>query len=187
MPALTSAFIIGRFNTIVRSAAPSLNSAPWHAGAIPGQNTTDLVAWASVELTDYGSQSENPARTAADIDLAAQGVYTSSAVFSVLHRFAMELTRVRRVRAVRFTNNSGAANLDQAYNTAALQPRLALSFPMPATPAVGTVITSSDLDTFLNALSVEVNARRSNDAYKHTIATCHSNCHGSCHGSRGRR
>lgn len=171
---INSTDIINRFNTIVTNGANMLNNATWYSGNFP--NGTD---------GRLGNRWEGT-KSAGQLTAATQNQLNSTIVFNVLHGFAMELTRVRRVEAWHRTDT---APLHGGKQLTALNSNFAAYFPIPFQPIVGERVTDLDLDNFLTSLRNEVNKVRttSNDNYKIDIVTCHNSCHSSCHASRNRR
>ena len=169
---LDSSEIVNQFNLIVRNNAYLIGIAPRHSGSTPGGADSRL-----------GSQSEI-LHNASELD--GRGYLAATVVFNILHAWAMELTRVRRVHFFHLVN---ASYEDRGRDLTALRPEYAVYFPIPYQPAIGAPVTALNLNTFLNNLRTEVNKVRSTNvaAYEVDIVTCHSNCHSSCHGSRNRR
>jgi hypothetical protein len=176
--AITAAQIISRFNTVVRNAAPAFSAAAKYYGNF------DWAPWhwklgPQAEVTHTDSDIINPPGA------PPGGVaITAATVFNLLHAFAMELTRVRQGQSIHLTNGGPLAS---GYAYTALHPREALYFQIPFQPIPGEPITSARLETFLSALSAQVNVRRSDNTFNFEVLSCHSNCHSACHGARGRR
>ena len=179
--AVTKADIATQFNTVVRNAltTPAPDAAPWYLGNVTGTPTPPV----SIQNDPQLGPRPEPGKSAADIPGLA---VTSASVFNVLHGFAMELTRVRRMKYILYTDNPMSPIV--ATNSAALNTNLALYFPIPGGQVEpGTIMTLLQLNNFLNNLRAAVQNIRTSNAHMHTVAACHSSCHGSCHGSRGRR
>lgn len=109
-------------------------------------------------------------------------------IFDTLHNYARQLTRVRNT-VWTYKRNPGPDELGPA--TPALA-ALSIShiynlLPKPPEPAfaVGTKISTADIDVFMTNLKANLDAYRA--ANPVTITMCHSSCHSSCHGARGRR
>lgn len=170
--AVTKTDIVNRFNAIVRNGlTPAAGTAVWYSGNSP-QDPGNI---------NLGARAE-PGKIASEVPGAA---LMASAVFNVLHGFAMEYTRVRMGRIFYLTD---AAPLQYGPSLTALHPRLALYFPIPGGQREpGIQINATQLDAFLVNLRNQVNAIRSGAAYTFTIIACHNSCHSACHGSRGRR
>jgi hypothetical protein len=178
--ALTNQQILDRFNSLVRT--PIVTSLPptFSSAAPPnpaGRGLTD---------GDLGPAAEPVFSTSA---LPAGGEGAITAVFYILHHWAMQLTRIRRAKV--FFIVGWAANTVPVQATVALKSGYELYFPIPTVPASGTSITSAVMDNFLSSLKVAVQKRRDGtEGLFHNIiyyTACHSNCHSNCHGSRGRR
>jgi putative component of membrane protein insertase Oxa1/YidC/SpoIIIJ protein YidD len=179
-PALTPTDVINRFNTIVRSAASQIDGATWYTGNFPSE-ANGLNGGTDPVPSRLGARAE-VTHTAADIN--PPGQFASTIVFNILHGFAMELTRVRKVHAWHRTD---AAPIDGGTQTTALNSKFAAYFPIPLQPTIGSSVDDTQLTTFLGLLLTEVNKVRTGIAYTVDIVTCHNSCHASCHGSRSRR
>jgi hypothetical protein len=184
--AVSVANVIARFNaTVMANVAPNRGAATWHIGAFPWSDIRDPQ-----RLDHLGNVAE-PDKTVANYTAVggeAQGAMASSVVFNILHQFAMELTRVRQARIIYFQTNGYTPSLTHATALTALNPNLAIAFPIPHQPVPGESIDDTIFGTFLANLVNRVNAIRSDAThYQHTFVACHSSCHSSCHGSRGRR
>lgn len=174
--AITKTDIVNKFNAIVRNGlAPAAGTAVWYMGSAPG-NASD---------PSLGPRAE-PDKAASDVPGAA---LMASAVFNVLHGFAMEYTRVRQAEILLLTDSTTYSSFGTSLT--ALHPRFALYFPIPGGQREpGLQINEAELDDFLEDLRDRVNVIRNGTEYTHTITAvpvCHTSCHGSCHGSRGRR
>lgn len=167
---LSATDIMTRFNTIVRANAIQISSATWYAGNFPSASSAKLGARS--EVTHSASE------------LAASGYLAATVVFNILHGFAMELTRVRRVQAWHRTD---AAPINGGAAITALNSNYAAYFPIPYQPIIGDPVTDAELVTFLGLLRNAVNNIRSSSAYEIDVVTCHTSCHSSCHSSRSRR
>lgn len=170
---LTAADIISRFNTTVTFTLSQFSSATWYSGNFPNGGVDSRL----------GSRSES-AKTVGELTSATGGQLASTIVFNVLHSFAMQMTRVRRVQAWHRTD---VAPLDGGVQTAALTLNYAAYFPIPFQPLVGDQVDDTTLQSFLDNLRTSANNVRTQDSYKIDIVTCHSSCHSSCHASRNRR
>jgi|GEM_PF-7046133 len=181
---LDKAYVIGRFNTIVvNGLSPARDTATWHSSNEPSSLSGNLAPLDPlIKFDPLGPQTEG-VKSVSDLppeDLAA------SVVFSILHRFAMEYTRVRNAEVWYRTPNDTTATMGSTALTA-FRTDLALTITIPSYPAIGSIVSATDLDNFLTTLRDRVNAVRSGNAYTSAILSCHSSCHSSCHGSRGRR
>ncbi len=163
--------IVARFNSIVRNSAPHISRAPRHRGNFP-RRPDDPRLGPQEEVTHSAA------------DLANKGHLAATIVFNILHGFAMELTRVRRVQAWHRTD---AAAINDGVEVTALNANFAAYFPIPVQPLVGEVVTDAFLTGFLNSLRIKVQEIRTQPNFTIDIVTCHSSCHNSCHGSRNRR
>lgn len=170
---LSAADIISRFNSTVTYTLTYFNSAPRYSGNFPNGGVDSRL----------GSPSES-AKTVGDLTAASGGQLASTIVFNVLHGFAMEMTRVRRVQAWHRTD---ALPLDGGVQTTALNSNYAAYFPIPNQPLIGEQVNDATLTSFLNDLRLLANTVRTSDSYKIDIVTCHNSCHSSCHSSRNRR
>jgi hypothetical protein len=182
--------IVSMYNTQVRNQASFVGSAAWYEGAAnfyplaPGNVISPFGR--PGDSQKLGPRAE-PAKLPTDVlPSIAQGQMLSTVVFNMLHGWAMELTRVRRVRAVHLRYHTRAAE-SVTIETTALNARYAGYFPIPVHPMPGDLVTDTDLTTFLTALRNQVNLMRNTDLYGMDVVTCHSNCHSNCHSSRNRR
>jgi hypothetical protein len=187
--ALTPADFVARFNAVV--AGPIAGGSPAIVSStVPldaGTTTMPVIAgtWTR-HFYDVGPGAE-PVFVAGMIP-AFNGEGAIIAAFHILHRFAMQLTRIRITRHFYvYTTTTFTVN-EAASRRMALRAGLELYFPPPPVPIAGSNITMLELNNFVAALFNDVNTRRNNAAFAHvTLSSCHSSCHASCHGSRGRR
>jgi hypothetical protein len=186
---LTPADFVNRFNAVVAGPITGGSPAVISSAAPANSSTTTMPVipfggnWIR-NFYDVGSPAE-PVFTAGMIP-AFNGEGAIIAAFHILHRFAMQLTRIRIARHF-YTFGTFDIN-EAASRRTALSPGLELYFAPPPVPIAGSNITMAELNNFVAALFNEVNARRNNAAFAHlTLSSCHNSCHSSCHGSRGRR
>ena len=166
--------IIRRFIDLVKT--PTTKTVTWHSGGLfPVTGTSHNLLGSSTQA--------NP--TTNDLP---QGDPLTTRVFHILHGFALQMTRFRRV-TYRVTSNDSSSNVGSTTQWAALNNLI--WFDIPAVPAPGIVVDSGQLDTFLRALKAEIDRIQASGSYQINIHAyqyvCHSSCHSSCHGSRGRR
>ncbi|MFN8847098.1 MAG: hypothetical protein ACK5W9_09630, partial [Bdellovibrionales bacterium] len=186
---------INRFNALVAPSTAAFTVQ--NSTAVPVDSATtgmpDIggAPWTR-DYYDVGPAAE-PAFTVASIPAnyhIAGGAFTGegaiTATFHVLHRLAMQLTRVRRTRHFYSLNSYDV--LEIGSTRTALKSGMELYFPPPAIPAPGSNVTLAQLDAFLTTLRAEVDARRNGFGFAHvTLSSCHNSCHTSCHSSRSRR
>ncbi len=194
---LTHTQIVTKFNTLIKNllnspASTATGLATYHTGNRPPATFTTTDA-------RLGNRAEPP-KSPADFVAASGGAtsdLTGTVVYNIMHAWAMELTRVRRVTFVYGVGNAvgggnGPNNVQVIPGSAALKPAYALYFPIPVQPVVGATITETQFDNFLMQLRVRVQEIRTglvgaSAEYRTEIYACHSNCHSSCHSSRNRR
>lgn len=112
------------------------------------------------------------------------GEITTTNVFYLLHGFAVALTRHRRARGWLRTDS---VPTDLGYALTSYAVNNVVWFSYPTIPDVGTPITGTILNNFMNALRLQVQNIKTDNNHASDIVVCHNSCHGSCHGSRGRR
>lgn len=178
--------IVDRFNSMVANQLTvPRGSANWHSGNQP-LNLVGNRGRPNPTITGnpFGARAE-PLKAVSDLP---SGNLVASVMFNVLHRFAMEFTRVRRAQVWQRTGTGANTATFLGENYAALRTDLALSLDIPNHPDPGAPVNSAQVDQFLTALRNRINAKRSTDAnFMMAIMSCHNSCHSSCHGSRGRR
>lgn len=112
--------------------------------------------------------------------------FTTVNVFYLFHLFALKLTQFRKGQKILIVTNDGAVSFsNQGYFDASF--KSSIFFKVPIVPAVGQVITDSDMSGFLTALKNKVTEIQASEDDAVVFQYCHSSCHTSCHGSRGRR
>lgn len=182
MATVTKQYIIDQFNRIVRTNAPRIDNAVWYRGNTP----RPVVATNPFSIPNvFGARAE-VVHDVGDI----RGQLLASTIFNVLHAFAMELTRVRKVRCIYFSTNDGVVTItNDGKNIAALQSELALYFHIPGGQRQpGTLVVQSELNDFLRDLRDKVVSIRNDEGvYMYNVVSCHTSCHSSCHSSRSRR
>jgi hypothetical protein len=149
----------------------------WHAGNNPFQNTA--IPLAGGNATGYPTLYGDPIT---DTNITASTLTTN------FRAYATQLSRIRNTRLLKWYQIQGdvrASLSSDESNITNLNSDYQYDFIANATgtaPAVGSVISASALDAFVNELVTVISNQRS------TVVTveefyCHSNCHGSCHGS----
>lgn len=182
---VNKSYVISRFNAIVSNGLTlPRGGATWHTGNQPMSLDGNLGRPNPLIVGNPLGPGSEGLKTVNDLPA---GDLLPSVIFSALHRFAMEYTRVRSADYWRRTGSAGTSSVFAGNNIAAFRTDLALSMPIPSHPLPGQPVTTAQLDAFLNSLRNMVNTRRGSSNYRAVLMSCHSSCHSSCHGSRGRR
>ncbi len=178
---VTKTSIVNEFNSRVvqylRDNA-SLGTAVWHSGNQP---------FTPSQPSHFGSQTEPGDRT--ETDITVNGL-TPTNIFNIIHGWAMEMTRMRTVRAYTYMTNMsgrqiGTPSTSSQSRATAMSDHYMKYFQLPISqPDGGTMMNWEDLQDFMDLLKLEVKAIRDSSV---DLYGCHSSCHSSCHGSRGRR
>ena len=186
---LTKADIVTRFNLLVANQlSPHRSSAIWHTGNLP---TSGSGANPLIKYNPIGPKDE-PLMDVSHLSDSDTSQFAASLIFSALHRFAMQYTRVRKGES---WYREGTGNLSRdgtkaeswATNTCAFRADLAVTISIPDYPKPGDPVTLEALENFLITLKNRVNQVRSGANFTTPIISCHNSCHSNCHGSRGRR
>lgn len=178
---VTKADIVNEFNSRVVANIVQLSAGQWHAGTPPYPNADHV-----------GAQAEPGNKTETDITVTN---LVPTSVFNILHGWAMEMTRMRRVRALRLrtsnTSNPQWSVTNEQLGGVGNTPYTSMSedfiryFPIPGgQPNGGTPMNWTELQNFMDTLKDRVNDIRNSLV---TLQGCHSSCHGNCHSSRSRR
>ncbi len=204
-------FIQNRFKALVRDHVRI--SGVWHAGNHPHQGEGGSAG----VVLDYGAAGLGPQHepeipsNSSETQSLDTGLQVGPTLFNVLHGFAMRLTRIRLGRSYfSHSPDSGGTQcyMDDGLQIAALDPKLALYFPLPSRttrltdltnadeesvynpdnqPLQGESLRAQELDIFLENLRTRVIQLQQGRLQSYTMVSCHANCHSSCHRSRSRR
>jgi hypothetical protein len=111
---------------------------------------------------------------------------TASTITTNFKAYAKLLSRIRSVRLLKYYQIQGdvraSLSSDETNITNLNNDYIAADGHWIGGPVSDNIIDASDLDAFVNYLSIVINNNRTSTV---TIEEfyCHSNCHGSCHGS----
>ena len=149
----------------------------WHSENNPFQNTA--IPLAGGNANGYAHITES--------DISDTNV-TASTITTNFRAYATQLSRIRNARLLKWYQIQGdvrASLSSDVSNITSLNSDFQYDFVATAYgagPSSDTLVSASALDSFVSALSTEINANRTSTV---TIEEfyCHSNCHGSCHGS----
>lgn len=139
--------------------------------------------------------------------LPTAAVATTANIYYVLHRVAVQLTRIRKVHFYQRTDNVGPAALATDYTAPAAGDYMGyytsnaasyntfantVEIPLPPVPPATTPLLTPSTDlafrAFVDALKAAVQAIQTDPTKGQELTgACHASCHGACHGARGRR
>jgi hypothetical protein len=177
---ITKANIVEQFKTIRDTYNAGI---VWHTGNNPftpssngGNNYGGNVSPLGGNASGYATGSiEN---NISDSDIVASTIVTQ------FRDYAKALSRIRRVRLLKYYNTNGSQSLtyDQTNITNLNSNYQALMDVNVSNVTAGETISASNLDTFVSNLSTAINTNRTTTV---TLIEyyCHSSCHSSCHGS----
>jgi hypothetical protein len=149
----------------------------YNTGIVWGTNSNPF------SQTDYtGGSTDGYATQSFAGDISDANV-TASTIVSNFRGYATLLSRIRLVRLLKWYQVQGNPRSNLNYdNTQLTNMNSNYQWNADGGFGAGETINASNLDSFVNYLSTNINNYRNSTVTVEEFY-CHSNCHGSCHGS----